>query len=57
MLLNPKKLNKTYPDKETEEIMKKTIDFFENLGLAKTNEDYYSARWYTEFLDFLKEEE
>jgi len=57
MLLNPKKMNKTYPDKETEEIMKKTIDFFENLGLAKTNEDYYSARWYTEFLDFLKEEE
>jgi len=57
MLLNPKKLNKTYPDKETEEIMKKTIDFFENLGLAKTNEDYYSARWYTEFLDFLKKEE
>ena len=57
MLLNPKELNKTYPDKETEEIMRKTIDFFENLGLAKTNEDYYSARWYTEFLDFLKEEE
>jgi len=57
MLLNPKKLNKTYPDKETEEIMKKTIDFFENMGLAKTNEDYYSARWYTEFIDFLKEEE
>ncbi len=56
MLLNPKKLNKTWPDKETEDIMRKTIDFFENLGLAKCKEDYHSARWYTEFIEFMKKE-
>ena len=56
MLLNPKKLNKTYPDKETEDIMKKTIGFFETMGLSKCNDDYYSARWYTEFIEFMKNE-
>ena len=57
MLLNPKKLDKTYPDPETEAIMKKTIDFFETMGLAKCKDDYHSARWYTEFLDFMEKEQ
>ena len=52
-LLNPKQFVQSYPDKETKEIMLKTIDFFEGMGLAKTKADYESRRWYTEFLDFI----
>ncbi len=51
-LLNPKLFAKTYPDSETREIMLKTIDFFEGLGLARLKADYESRHWYTEFLDF-----
>lgn len=43
-LLNPKKFAQEYPDKETRDIMLKTIDFFEGLGLAKTKADYESRR-------------
>jgi acyl-CoA dehydrogenase len=56
-LLNPKKFAQSYPDKETKDIMLKTIDFFEGMGLAKTKADYESRRWYTEFLAFNKEEQ
>tara|TARA_R110002072_G_scaffold99983_6_gene219983 strand:- start:5287 stop:6981 length:1695 start_codon:yes stop_codon:yes gene_type:complete len=56
-LLNPKKFAQAYPDKETKQIMLKTIDFFESLGLAKTKADYESRRWYTEFLAFNKKEQ
>tara|TARA_R110001592_G_scaffold7126_7_gene40220 strand:+ start:21461 stop:23155 length:1695 start_codon:yes stop_codon:yes gene_type:complete len=56
-LLNPKQFAQSYPDKETKEIMLKTIDFFEGMGLAKTKADYESRRWYTEFLDFNKKEQ
>jgi acyl-CoA dehydrogenase len=55
--LNPKQFANDYPDKETKEIMLKTIDFFEGLGLAKTKADYESRRWYTEFLEFNKKEQ
>lgn len=55
-LLNPKAFAQSYPDKETKEIMLKTIDFFEGLGLAKIKEDYENRRWYTEFLAFNKKE-
>jgi len=55
-LLNPKAFAQSYPDKETKEIMLKTIDFFEGMGLAKTKADYESRRWYTEFLEFNKKE-
>ncbi|MFK8010791.1 MAG: acyl-CoA dehydrogenase family protein [Marinicellaceae bacterium] len=55
-LLNPKKFAQSYPDKETKQIMLKTIDFFESMGLEKIKSDYESRRWYTEFLEFNKEE-
>jgi len=55
-LLNPKAFVQSYPDKETKQIMLKTIDFFEGMGLAKTKADYESRRWYTEFLEFNKKE-
>ena len=56
-LLNPKQFAQNYPDKETKEIMLKTIEFFEGLGLAKIKADYESRRWYTEFLEFNKKEQ
>ena len=56
-LLNPKKFAQSYPDEETKQLMLKTIDFFEGMGLAKTKADYESRRWYTEFLDFNKREQ
>ncbi|PID42611.1 MAG: acyl-CoA dehydrogenase [Gammaproteobacteria bacterium] len=56
-LLNPKKFAQTYPDETTRQIMLKTIDFFEGMGLAKTKADYESRRWYTEFLEFNKKEQ
>ncbi len=55
-LLNPKKFAQSYPDDETRDIMLKTIDFFESMGLAKCKADYESRRWYTEFLEFNKNE-
>lgn len=56
-LLNPKKFAQSYPDEQTRQIMLKTIDFFEGMGLAKTKADYESRRWYTEFLEFNKKEQ
>ena len=56
-LLNPKQFAQAYPDKETKDIMLKTIDFFESMGLAKLKADYESRRWYTEFLEFNKQEQ
>jgi len=55
-LLNPKQFAKAYPDEPTRDLMLKTIDFFEDMGLAKCKADYESRRWYTEFLDFNKKE-
>ncbi len=55
-LLNPKQFAQAYPDEETRQIMLKTIDFFEGMGLAKCKSDYESRRWYTEFLEFNKNE-
>jgi acyl-CoA dehydrogenase len=55
-LLNPKKFAQSYPDQETKQLMLKTIDFFESMGLVKIKADYESRRWYTEFLEFNKKE-
>lgn len=57
MILNPKQLTEKYADEETRQIIQKTIDFFENMGLDKVKADFESRRWYTEFLDFIKEEQ
>lgn len=35
--------------------MLKTIDFFENKGLEKTKKDYHERVWYSDFLEFIKE--
>ncbi|HOD13842.1 MAG: acyl-CoA dehydrogenase [Spirochaetes bacterium] len=55
ILLNPKQIVATYADEETRQIMLKTIDFFEGRGLKKMKDDFHACKWYTEFLDFMKE--
>lgn len=51
-LLNPKKPDYKYLDKKSENIMLKTIEFFENKGLAKLKYDDHERVWYQDFLDF-----
>jgi len=56
ILLNPKKHDREYPDKESRDMMRKTIDFFENKGRGKLKKDDHERVWYADFLEFQKEE-
>ena len=55
MILNPKKEKFAHLDQRSREIMLKTIDFFENMGLEKIKADYHERLWYAEFIEFVKE--
>ncbi|MEA2109850.1 MAG: acyl-CoA dehydrogenase [Pseudomonadota bacterium] len=55
MILNPKKEKFEHRDQKSREIMLKTIDFFENKGLEKIKKDYHERVWYSDFLEFIKE--
>ncbi|MBF0229076.1 MAG: acyl-CoA dehydrogenase [Desulfamplus sp.] len=55
-ILNPRTETFEYLDAESREIMKKTINFFENKGKDKLTEDYNARVWYADFLDFVKQE-
>ena len=55
ILFNPNTPSRFYPDETSRQIMLKTIDFFEGRGLKKMKEDFHACKWYTEFLDFMKE--
>ena len=56
LLLNPKKHNRYYPDQHTRDLMLKTIQFFETKGKRKLKADDHDRIWYTDFLDFQKQE-
>jgi len=56
ILLNPKNHNRPYKDKRSDDIMKKTIAFFEERGKAILKKDDQERHWYQEFLDFLAKE-
>jgi acyl-CoA dehydrogenase len=55
MLLNPKKNKYEHLDERSREIMLKTITFFENKGKEKLKKDYNDRVWYSDFLDFVKD--
>ncbi|MBT3337305.1 MAG: acyl-CoA dehydrogenase [Anaerolineae bacterium] len=55
-LLNPKKYVRNYPDEKSQQIMLKTIAFFENKGKANIKKDDHDRVWYADFLEFIKEE-
>ncbi|MFW5770731.1 MAG: acyl-CoA dehydrogenase [Spirochaetota bacterium] len=57
ILLNPKKYDREHADEKTKQLMLKTIEFFENKGLAKIKEDDQERVWYDDFLEFIKKEE
>jgi len=57
ILLNPNKRTRQYPDVATNEIMRKTVEFFENKGKVKLKNDDHAMVWYQDFLDFVKKEE
>ncbi len=56
LLLNPKKLNRYYPDQRSREIMFKTIQFFETKGKRKLKADDCARVWYADFLEYQKQE-
>ena len=56
ILLNPKRHGRPYPDARSREVMLKTIEFFERKGKRRIKEDYHAQIWYSDFLDFVKEE-
>ena len=55
LLLNPKKYDVKFPDKESKEMMLKTIEFFEKKGLKKVKDDFHDKTWPQDFVDFQKE--
>jgi len=56
ILLDPKNLDRAYPDERSAEIMRKTVEFFEAKGKQALLEDYYDRPWYAEFLEFVRKE-
>lgn len=55
-LLDPKHLDRPYPDERSAEIMRRTVDFFEGKGKERLLEDYYDRPWYADFLEFVRKE-
>ena len=56
ILLNPKKYHREISDERSREVMQKTIQFFEDKGLAKLKEDFHERNWYADFIEFMKQE-
>lgn len=55
ILLNPRRLDRSYPDQRTRDIMEKTVGFFEAKGKKRLLEDYYAHVWYSDFVEFVGE--
>lgn len=56
MLFHPHKLNRTYHDERSREVMRKTVEFFENKGKRQLKKDDRNNVWYRDFLDFVGRE-
>ncbi len=57
IFFHPQQSDFRYLDPESQIIMQKTINFFEQKGLAKIKEDEHERVWYADFLDFVKREQ
>jgi acyl-CoA dehydrogenase len=57
ILLNPKRFVDQHADEKTQEVFRKTIEFFENKGRRRIKEDEHNRVWYADFLSFVKEHE
>ena len=56
-LFNPAKADFSNFDEKTRTIFEKTIQFFENKGLAEIKKEDHEVVWYEDFLKFLKDNE
>lgn len=57
LLLNPKKYrDRGYPDERSKEIMLKTIEWFENKGLAAIKDSFHSKEFAEDYQKFVTEE-
>ncbi len=55
LLFNPEQFKGAHLDPRSAEIIRKTIDFFESKGKKKLKEDDRNRVWYSDLLDFIKE--
>ena len=55
-LLNPKQLSATHPDPALNEILRKTVAFFEGKGKIQLKQDDFDRAWYADFIEFVKRE-
>ena len=56
-LFNPQEFDPGNLDATSREIMRKTIQFFEDKGKARIKEDDQQRVWYADFLEFVKQEQ
>ncbi len=56
MLLNPLNYSLVHKDQRFQDIVEKTIDFFEEKGLQRIKNDDHERVWYADFLEFVKRE-
>ena len=56
ILLHPKNWDFNDLDPKSQELMKKTIEFFEKKGRKKLKSEDHTSVWYSDFIDFLKNE-
>jgi acyl-CoA dehydrogenase len=56
ILFNPKQLSVEHPDPKVNEILRKTVEFFEAKGKRRLKEDDFNRVWYADFIDFVKRE-
>jgi len=56
ILLDPKRHTRFYPDEGSRDVMRKTIEFFENKGKEALKRDDREHVWYADFLEFVKKE-
>ncbi|MDH3730862.1 MAG: acyl-CoA dehydrogenase [Acidimicrobiia bacterium] len=56
ILLHPRQRDTSYGDERFQEVMAKTIEFFETKGKLRLKEDDHGAVWYQDFVDFIRDE-
>ncbi len=56
ILLDPRRLDRPYPDERSRELMRKTVEFFETKGKRRLKDDDHAAVWYDDFLEFQRKE-
>ena len=55
ILFNPRKLDGIHPDPKLNDLLRKTVAFFETKGKRRLKEDDFNRTWYADFLAFVKE--